>query len=467
MSGLIIPAFVVLTTIAVVAVLWPVFRRPRPPQRERYEIEIYRDQLAEVERDRERGLIPAAEARAAQIEIERRLLRSGSAAEAAVDPGSGRRGIVLAAAFLVPTLSAMLYGVIGRPDLPDQPVAARQEQPGQTPAQPDVQQMVARLEARLATSPDDLEGWLMLGRSRAVLGDAQGSTDAFRRALSIGPDDARGVGGLAEALTAMAGGTVTPEAKGLFVKLAQIEPRDPRAAFYLGWADFQAGQPQPALDRWRQLLADSPADAPWRPQVIEGIQAAAQQLGIDPGTVVAGVPAAPATAPQSTAPQPSAEDMANAAAMAPEDRMAMIRGMVEKLQARMDADGSDVEGWLRLAQSRSVLGEGDRARATYEQALAQHPDEPALLKGYAKLLVGPAQGAASLPTVDDRANQLLTKAASLQPDDPEVWWFLGIRALQDGRKGDARAAWEKVLARLDPAQPEYRDIKSRIDGLGS
>ena len=81
---------------------------------------------------------------------------------------------MLAAAFLVPTLAATLYGVIGRPDLPDQPVAARQEQPGQTPAQPDVQQMVARLEARLATSPDDLEGWLMLGRSRAVLGDAPG-----------------------------------------------------------------------------------------------------------------------------------------------------------------------------------------------------------------------------------------------------------------------------------------------------
>jgi cytochrome c-type biogenesis protein CcmH len=467
MSAL-IPAFVVLTTIAVLAVLWPVFRRQRPVQRERFELEVYRDQLAEVERDRERGLIPPEEARAARLEIERRLLRSGDRVdEAAIDPGSGRRGIVLAVAFLVPTLAATLYAAIGRPDLPDQPLAMREQSPGQSPAQPDVQQMVARLEARLAGAPGDLEGWLMLGRSRAVLGDAQGSTDAFRRALSLGPDDARGVGGLAEALTAMAGGTVTPEAKGLFVKLAEIEPRDPRAAFYLGWADFQAGQPQPALDRWRQLLADSPADAPWRPQVIEGIQAAAQQLGIDPGTVVAGVPVAPAPAPQSTTPRPSAEDMANAAAMAPEDRMAMIRGMVEKLQARMDADGTDVEGWLRLAQSRSVLGEAERAKATYEQALAQHPDEPALLKGYAKLLVGPTQGTASLPTVDDRANDLLTKAAGLQPDDPEIWWFLGVRALQEGRKGDARAAWEKVLARLDPAQPEYQDIKSRIDGLGS
>ena len=93
MSGLIIPAFVVLTTIAVLAVLWPVLRRPRPPQRERYEIEIYRDQLAEVERDRERGLIPAAEARAAQIEIERRLhaAAAGDFVTVLYNPASARR----------------------------------------------------------------------------------------------------------------------------------------------------------------------------------------------------------------------------------------------------------------------------------------------------------------------------------------------------------------------------------------
>ena len=385
----------------------------------------------------------------------------------AIDQGGGRRGVVLVVAFLVPTLAATLYAAIGRPDLPDQPLAMRGEQPDGTPAQPDVQQMVARLEARLAEAPDDVEGWLMLGRSRAVLGNVQGSTEAFRRARSLAPNDPRGVGGLAESLTAMAGGTVTPEAKGLFLKLAEIEPDDPRAAFYLGWADFQAGQHQTALDRWRQLLAQSPTDAPWRPQVMEGIHAAAQQLGIDPATVTAGLPPPPPATPPSNSPQPSAEDMADAAAMSPEERMAMIRGMVDKLQARMDADGGDVEGWLRLAQSRLVLGEGDRARTTYEQALAKHPDEPALLKGYAKLLVGPTQGTANLPTVDDQANDLLTRAASLQPEDPEIWWFLGVRALQDGRKADARAAWEKVLARLDPAQPEYQDIKSRIDELGS
>ena len=188
----------------------------------------------------------------------------------------------------------------------------------------------------------------------------------------------------------MAGGTVTPEAKGLFARLARIEPRDPRAAFYLGWADFQAGEHSRRPGPLAPAAGRRPADAPWRPQVIEGIQAAAQQLGIDPGH--GGWPSARGrTAAPVAAPQPSAEDMATARPWRPRTGMAMIRGMVEKLQARMDADGSDVEGWLRLAQSRSVLGEGDRARATYEQALAQHPDEPALLKGYGQLLVGPAQ----------------------------------------------------------------------------
>ena len=79
----------------------------------------------------------------------------------------------------------------------------------------------------------------------------------------------------------------------------------------------------------------------------------------------------------------------------------------------------------------------------------------------------PVRSDTGLPEVGDQANELLTKVAGLQPEDPEVWWYLGIRALQDGRKDQARSAWQKVLARLDPAQPEYQDIKNRIDSLGS
>ncbi|MFL5120523.1 MAG: c-type cytochrome biogenesis protein CcmI [Microvirga sp.] len=102
------PAFALLTAVAVLAVLWPVFRRQRPVERDRYEVEVYRDQLAEVDRDLERGLVSSDEARAARLEIERRLLRVAGSIDAAVpaEPGPGRRGIVLAVARLVPTLAA-------------------------------------------------------------------------------------------------------------------------------------------------------------------------------------------------------------------------------------------------------------------------------------------------------------------------------------------------------------------------
>src|SRR5262249_11543556 len=204
------------------AVLWPVFRRPRPVGRDRYELEVYRDQLAEVDRDLERGLVSVDEARAARLEIERRLLRVAGSIEATatVETGPGRRGTVLAAALIVPTLAATFYAVLGSPALPDRPLAMRQDLKQEGPRAPDVPQMVARLEARLAQSPDDLQGWLMLGRSRGVLGDAPGSVEAFRHALSLAADDPGAVGGLAEALTTMADGTVTPEAKTLYTKLA-------------------------------------------------------------------------------------------------------------------------------------------------------------------------------------------------------------------------------------------------------
>ena len=88
------------------------------------------------------------------------------------------------------------------------------------------------------------------------------------------------------------------------------------------------------------------------------------------------------------------------------------------------------EGWLRLAQSRQVLGETDRARATFQKALELHPDEPLLLKGYAEVLVGPPRSDTGLPEVGDQANELLTRAVGLQPEDPEVWWYLGIESIR-------------------------------------
>lgn len=465
--NLLLPVFAVMTAVAVVALLWPLFRQRRTPERASFELGVYRDQLAEIERDRERGLIAPAEAKAARLEIERRILRAaaaGGAPQGQNQDGGGRRAYVLGAALLVPVLSLGLYAALGAPELPDQPLAVRQDRVPQGPQGPDIAEMVARLQARLAEAPDDLEGWLMLGRSRAALGENQAAIAAYRQAQALSPDEPNLLAGLGESLVAAAGGVVTPEAKGLFARLLERDPGDPRAGFYLGWADAQAGDHHAALERWRKLLAAAPVDAPWRPQVVEAVRNAAQELDLDPDAVLAQIPAPPPSTP--AAPQPSDEDVAEAAAMPPEERQAMIASMVERLQARMEADGSDVEGWLRLAQARLVLGELDRARATFEQALKLHPQDPGLLKGYAGTLLGPVRPETGLPEIDARAADLYRRAADLRPADPEPWWYLGIRALQEGRKDEARASWQKVLRELDPSHPEYAAIKDRLDRLG-
>ena len=112
--------------------------------------------------------------------------------------------------------------------------------------------------------------------------------------MSLAADDPRAIGGLGEALTAVAGGVVTPEAKAVFVRLAQVEPRDPRPPTIWAGPISRPASIRPALDRWRGLLAETPADAPWRPRVVEAIRAAATELRLDPDQVLAQVPAPPA-----------------------------------------------------------------------------------------------------------------------------------------------------------------------------
>ncbi|HEX8374387.1 MAG TPA: tetratricopeptide repeat protein, partial [Geminicoccaceae bacterium] len=391
----------------------------------------------------------------------------------------GGQAALVVAVLLLPAVSGALYLGLGAPTLPDRPFAARGDEGGGGPgpdAAPQIAEMVARLEKRLETQPDDVEGWLMLGRSRGVLGDAPGAVAALRKAQGLAPEDARVLGGLGEALVAAADGMVTPVAKGLLERLRQAGPGvDPRAAYYLGLAAAQAGDNAAALDQWRGLLASAPADAPWRSRVEEMVRQAARDSGQDPEAVVAAIPkAAPAAAPagppaqpaRAAAPGPTPEEVAAAGQMAPEEQETFIRSMVDRLEARLATNKGDVEGWRRLAQARLVLGERDRAREAYEQALAANPNDAGLLKGQAGLLLGPARPDTGLPEVNERARGLYERAAAAAPDDPEPRWYLGISALQQGRRDEAREHWRLVLARLGPTHPEYASVKQRLDSLG-
>jgi cytochrome c-type biogenesis protein CcmH len=295
----------------------------------------------------------------------------------------------------------------------------------------------------------------MLGRSQLTLNRTNEAIDAYRRALELAPSEVEAVTGLADALLERSMGVVTPEVRQLMFRLAEINPDDPRPLYFAGLADAQAGDYNGALEQWRVLLENSPVDAPWRAQIEPSVVQAARSLGIDPEPILA----------LAATPDPVEERARAMAELSPEERTAEIRGMVQRLADRLEREGGSVEEWQRLGRSYLIMGERESAAGAFRNALAEEPDDPALNKDLATALLEAPSDPQGLPVVPDEALPHLEKAVAQSPDDPELHWYLGIRALADGKPAETREHWEQVLTYLDPATPEHAMVQSRLDML--
>jgi cytochrome c-type biogenesis protein CcmH len=339
--------FALMTVAAVFAVLWPLGRRYRS-QPGGTEESVYRDQLAEVDRDLAGGLIGAAEAEAARIEIGRRLLAASAEPPPLAQPSSSqRRAVAIVALVGLPLAALALYLPLGSPQLGDFPLAARSQAPDGT--QPLVN-LVAQVEAHLEKNPSDGRGWTVLAPVLERLGRYDDAVRAWRNSIQYAGDSSERRADLGEALTAAAGGVVTGEAKAEFERALAMNADEIKASYFLGLAAEQDGRTGDAASIWKAMLAKAPPDAPWRPLV----QAAISRVG-------------------GVAPALSNETMAAAKDMTEPDRNAMVRGMVDRLAARLKQNGDDVEGWLRLVRAYMVMGEREKAvsaRADARQAVA-------------------------------------------------------------------------------------------------
>ncbi|HEX2552054.1 MAG TPA: c-type cytochrome biogenesis protein CcmI [Microvirga sp.] len=323
-----------MTVTAVAAVLWPLSRHRTAEQGADSDTQFYRDQIAEIDRDRERGLLSEAEAEAARAEAGRRLLRAQPREHGRPDlvgePALRRRRAVSALALsLVPLLALAVYGAFGSPHLASSPQAAR---PPASADQLDFASALARIEQHLAQRPDDGRGWEVVAPVYMRLGRAEDAARAYEAALRlIGPDADR-LANYGEALVAVQDGIVPAEARTAFEKAQELDRSHPKPRFYLARAAEQDGNRDKAKAEYGALLASSPADAPWVPVVRE-------QLARLDGT-------APPPAP---------------------DREAIL-GMVQGLADRLDAQGGSAEEWSRLLRSYAVLGQPDKAKAALSKA---------------------------------------------------------------------------------------------------
>ncbi|MBW8814113.1 MAG: c-type cytochrome biogenesis protein CcmI [Caulobacterales bacterium] len=309
-------------------------------------LSLYRRQLSELDDLADRGLLGETEKRSAHAEAARRLLAATESAPAPWRSDAGSRGLVLLAALAVPVLALLLYLKVGAVGTPDQPYAQRlagwQRADLRTLSAPEI---AAVLRKATSERPTEAEGFRLLGLAESASQNPIAAIRAFKRAAALAPDRVDLWQLLGEAQVAAAGGKVDADAQATFRRLLALQPGEPAARFFLARAKAAAGDRAAAQADLGSLLADLPASDQRRGAVQEELARLENKpnLGADP------------------------------------QQMAMIRGMVAGLAARLDANPDDPDGWVRLVRAYAVLGETAKRDAAYASARARYAAKPAVL----------------------------------------------------------------------------------------
>lgn len=289
--------------------------------------------LAGIEADVAAGRLGEREAEAARGELAREMLRTrGERGDTRSGPPFGRLQLVLGLA-LIAAISFGLYGWLGSPQQPAQPLA---ERPELTAPNIDLDEAVARIEAALQANPDDLRGWTVIAPAYTQMGRYGDAVNAWRQVLALGGAAPDIQTRLAEALLLESGGTGSAEAMDLLRTAAAAEPQHVPSRLYLAAELTRTGAFEEAEPLWREVLALADGTEPW-------LAGARQGLAV-------------------------AENRGQPAEGAP-DIGAMVSGLAERL-AR---DGGTVEEWTQLVQSYIVLGDTEAAQAAYDDAVAAYP----------------------------------------------------------------------------------------------
>ncbi len=256
-----------LTAAALLFLLPPLWRRAPGgggTDRARLNLAVYRDQLAELDRDLEHGTLSREQYELARHELERRLLEeveevgggpAGGAAEAVRAPAGGGRALGWVLALGVPVLAVSLYLLLGDPEAlrPAAVQAQAQGRGGVTMAQ--IEAMVEGLAQRLREQPDDLEGWRMLGRSYAALGRLQRAAQVYEEAVRRFPADPDLLADYADVLAMLHGGSLEGRPEALLRRALKLAPAHQKALWLMGTAAYDRKDYAAALRYWRRLQA--------------------------------------------------------------------------------------------------------------------------------------------------------------------------------------------------------------------
>jgi cytochrome c-type biogenesis protein CcmH len=333
----------VLTGLSVLALLWPLSRASRADEAD--DSVFYQQELADIERDAERGLIGPTEAEAARAEAARRLIaaRRSDSKEGADRPSPWRLRLAAVIVLVaVPAMALPLYLRIAAPHLPDQPLATRATEPQ------GVADAVAQIERHLAKNPDDGRGYEVVAPVYMEMGRFDDAVKSFSEAIRLLGATAPRYASLGQARIAQAGGVVTEAARADFERALKLDANDLRARYFLAMAAEQDGQKDRALEAYRAMAGQTDPNSP----IGQAIAAKIAEL------------------------QPQSQAGATIAALPKDDQTKMIRAMVAGLAQKLETNPNDLDGWLRLLRAYVVLGDQAEAAMTLSKAKTNFASQP-------------------------------------------------------------------------------------------
>lgn len=294
-------------------VLWPLLRPSNRTSVERrmVNLSVYKDQFADLDADFARGSISEDNYKEAKAELERRMLdesRSEKGAPAAAPVGAVKTALVIGAA--IPVIAGLLYARLGAPDAFSPLATAPQDQHQLSGAQ--VEEMTAKLAARLEKEPDNIDGWVMLARTYYQQRKFAEASQAYGKLTTLLPNEADLYADYADAMAMAQGRKLSGKPMELVNKALELDPNQWKALAMAGTEAFDRKDYKSAITYWERLKANA-GDEPIGKQIQGSIDEARQLAGLPPSTPTA--PAAPVAAAASKAtPAPAAKADAPAAA---------------------------------------------------------------------------------------------------------------------------------------------------------
>ena len=347
------------------------------------DLEVYKDQLVNIDKELSRGIIAIDEAERIKAEVSRRILELGKRKQFVLKKETKVSGFIFSTIFLIILIvgGSFIYQEFGAPGYANISQSQRiknanellkgratqekllqdrgSQQNFKTP-EGNYGELVKKLRQKVAERPTDLEGLKLLAGIEAKIGNIDEAVKAQQQFLKVLGDSASDLDffNYADLLINQVDGVVSPESEKALRSALRINPQNGGAMYYIGLMLAQNDRPDLALRLWKRLLKSENLEAPWIPLIRDDIE----RLAVLAGDTKFKSPLIELT------PGPTAEDVDIASKMRNEERQGMIRGMVSRLSERLSTDGGSPNEWARLINALGVLGEIQSAKSAWKEA---------------------------------------------------------------------------------------------------